>query len=129
MENTNVNNSEFYSLKDFLMANNANGKFEVYINSAKETGETFFVVGFELPGQTVQNSRGQEVQARFNMAFGTQTQKDYALNPAVKTKLQVRDFILQNFSELRGSWPTKKDGQKTTLPSISMRAASGDLGF
>lgn len=128
MEN-NVNNGEFYSLKDFLMANNACGKFDVYINGNKETGETFFVVGFQLPGQTVKNAQGQDVQAHFNMAFGTQTQKDYALSPVIKTKLQVRDFILQNFSELRGSWPVKKDGSKSVMPSISMRSASGDLGF
>ena len=88
-----------FPLKEFLMKNGANGNFNVYRNTEQTTGRTFFALGFIQPGQTIKNSRGQDVQKHFILGFSKGTEKYFGINEM--TPEQVRDFSLEHASEWR----------------------------
>ena len=88
-----------FPLKEFLMKNGANGNFNVYRNTEQTTGRTFFALGFIQPGQTIKNSRGQDVQKHFILGFSKGIEKYFGINEM--TPEQVRDFSLEHASEWR----------------------------
>ena len=97
--NTVSETNQSFPLKEFLMKNGANGNFDVYHNTEQTTGRTFFTLGFVQPGQTIKNSRGQDVQKHFILGFSKGTEKYFGINEM--TPEQVRDFSVEHASEWR----------------------------
>lgn len=124
--------NEVYSLKEFAMLNGCNGHMTVRIRETEDEttgiGRTFFVLSFEQPGQTIKNSRGEEVQKHFDIAFGSNTQKVYGLEPSKSTDRQVVAWVKENLSQLKAGW-TKKRGSDEfcKIPSCWLPAVETEL--
>ena len=88
-----------FPLKDFLLKNGANGNFSVYRNTEQDTGRTIFLLGFVQPGQTIKNSKGQDVQKHFILSFSKNTEKQFGISKM--TPEQVRDFAVEHASVWR----------------------------
>lgn len=116
---------ESFALKDYLTANGANGNFNVYRNTEEATGRTFFTLGFVQPGQTVKNSRGQDVQKHLGLGFSKNMEKQFGISKM--TPEQVRDFALAHASEWRVTEGVKENGEKCAIPSMFLQAVSGSM--
>jgi hypothetical protein len=131
MENNNQTKAgESYSLKDYVILNGGSSHFTVRSNEQVDetTGvcHTYFVVRFDLPGQTTKLADGREVPATLDFAFGRNTAKLHKLTPDASTDGMVKDFIKQNIKELKARLATNKQGQLCKMATIFMPAAEGE---
>lgn len=124
--------NDVYSLKEFALLNGCNGHMTVRIRETEDEntgiGRTFFVLSFEQPGQTITNSRGEEVQKHFDIAFGRNTQKLNNLEPSKMTDRQVMGWVKEHLTELKAGWTQKRDSQDfNKIPSCWLPSAETEL--
>lgn len=120
--------NEVYSLKDFAIMNGCNSRCVVRARTNKETGVSFFVLSFEQPGKTVKNSKGEDVQAWYDIAFGKNTQKLNGLTPMQKSDREVLAWVKEHIGELKaGLTFNRETGAENKIPSCWLPSAEADL--